>query len=81
MHTGIRRETQDRASLARRKGLSLILARRMNRVYPRAIRLVKQGGVDVRPLVPHPYPLEQIAAALTTAVAREGLKVVVHLSP
>jgi hypothetical protein len=30
--------------------------------------------------VTHHYPLDQIAAALTTAVAREGLKVVVHPS-
>jgi L-iditol 2-dehydrogenase len=72
--------TTFQASLARRKGLSLVLARRMNHVYPRAIRLVEQGHVDVRSVVTHHYPLDQIAAALTTAVARDGLKVVVHPS-
>jgi L-iditol 2-dehydrogenase len=73
--------TTFRASLARRKGLSLVLARRMNHTYPRAIRLVERGHVDVRSVVTHHYPLEQIAAALSTAVAREGLKVMVHPHP
>lgn len=66
------------ASLARRKGLTLALSRRMNDVYPRALRLVQQGLVDVTSVVTHHYPLEQVAEAFATAVARHGLKVVVH---
>jgi L-iditol 2-dehydrogenase len=72
--------TTFKASLARRKGLSLVLSRRMNHVYPRAIRLVEQGHIDVRSVVTHRYQLDEIDAALKTAVAREGLKVVVHPS-
>jgi L-iditol 2-dehydrogenase len=66
------------ASLARRKGLSLVLVRRMNHAYPRAIRLVQQGMIDVASIVTHRYPLDRVGEAFATAVAREGLKVVVE---
>jgi L-iditol 2-dehydrogenase len=66
------------ASLARRKGLTLVLARRMNVVYPRAIRLVEQGLVDPMSLVSHRFALADTAKAFDTAVARSGLKVVVE---
>jgi L-iditol 2-dehydrogenase len=65
------------AGAARRKGLTLRMARRMKEVYPRAIALVDHGGVDVRSLVTHTFPLEQAAEAFRAAVARVGLKVVV----
>ncbi len=70
--------TTFRASLARRKGLSLILARRMNETYPRAIRLVDQGLVDVASLVSDRYPLDATSEAFAAAVSRRGLKVVVE---
>lgn len=66
------------ASLARRKGLTLALSRRMNDVYPRATRLVERGLVDVSSLVTHRYPLERTGEAFATAAARDGLKVVVQ---
>jgi L-iditol 2-dehydrogenase len=66
------------ASLARRKGLSLILVRRMKDVYPRAIALVERGAVDVESLVTERFPLTDAAAAFATAVRRESLKVVVE---
>jgi L-iditol 2-dehydrogenase len=66
------------ASLARRKGLTLVLSRRMNVVYPRAIRLVEQGLVEPMSLVSHRFPLAETADAFDTAVARTGLKVVVE---
>ena len=66
------------AALARRKGLTLVTARRMGEVYPRAIDLATQGLVDLKPLVSDVFPLDQLPVALTTAVARTGLKVVVH---
>lgn len=66
------------ASLARRKGLTLVLVRRMNHAYPRAIRLVEQGLIDVSSIVTHRYPLERVDEAFSAAVAREGLKVVVE---
>jgi L-iditol 2-dehydrogenase len=66
------------ASLARRKGLTIKLVRRMKHVYPRAIRLVESGMVDVRPLVTHRFPLEEFDKAFSTAQRREGLKVIIE---
>jgi L-iditol 2-dehydrogenase len=70
--------TSFQASLARRKGLTLVLVRRMNEAYPRAIRLVAQGLVDVSSIVTHRYPLERAAEAFTVAADRKGLKVVIE---
>ena len=47
------------ASTARRKGLTIKLSRRMNRVYPDVIRLVEAGLVDVRSVVTASYPLSE----------------------
>jgi L-iditol 2-dehydrogenase len=65
------------ASVARRKGLTLALSRRMKHTYPRAIRLVESGRVDLRSIVTHHFPLEQAATAFAVAQRREGLKVIV----
>jgi L-iditol 2-dehydrogenase len=70
--------TSFQASLARRKGLTLVLVRRMNDAYPRAIRLAEQGLIDVSSIVTHRFPLERVADAFGVAAAREGLKVVVE---
>ena len=66
------------ASVARRKGLTIKMVRRMKNTYPRAIRLVSGGQVDVRSLVTHTFPLEQAAQAFETAERREGLKVIIN---
>jgi L-iditol 2-dehydrogenase len=66
------------ASVARRKGLTLMLVRRMKEVYPRATALVEAGLVDVRSVVSHRFPLTEVDDAFKTAVARQGLKVVVR---
>ena len=66
------------ASIARRKGLTLVLSRRMKHTYPRAIDLAARGLVDLGSLVTHRFPLSESKAAFSTAVAREGLKVVVE---
>jgi L-iditol 2-dehydrogenase len=66
------------AGTARRKGLTLVLSRRMGEVYPRAIALVASGRVDVRSLVSHRFPLTEVAAAYDAAVRRLGHKVIVE---
>jgi L-iditol 2-dehydrogenase len=70
--------TSFQASLARRKGLTLVLVRRMNEAYPRAIRLVEQGLIDVASIVTHRYPLDEVAQAFVVAADRQGLKVVIE---
>jgi L-iditol 2-dehydrogenase len=68
------------ASTARRKGLTIKLSRRMNRVYPETIRLVEAGLADVRSIVTASYPMSEHKAAFAAAAAREGLKVVISPS-
>ena len=68
------------ASTARRKGLTIKLSRRMNRVYPDVVRLVEAGLVDVRSVVTASYPLSEFKAAFDAASARVGLKVMVRPS-
>jgi L-iditol 2-dehydrogenase len=67
-------------SPARRKGLTFAMVRRMKEVYPRAMALVEGGLVDVRKVVSHRFPLTDVAVAFETAVARQGLKVIVEPS-
>ncbi len=66
------------ASTARRKGLSLVMVRRMRETYPRAIRAVT-GGVDVASLVTRRFPLEAAAEAFAWARDRTGLKTLVEV--
>jgi L-iditol 2-dehydrogenase len=56
------------ASTVRRKGLTIKLVRRMKHTYPRAIRLVQKGMVDVKSLVTHLFPLDRIADAFEMVV-------------
>jgi L-iditol 2-dehydrogenase len=72
--------TSFRASVARRKGITFMLVRRMKHTYPRAIQLVDEGKVEVRSLVTHRFPLEKTAEAFATAAKREGIKVIIEPS-
>jgi len=67
------------ASLARRKGLTIKLVRRMKHTYPRAIELVEKGLVDVQSIVTHRFPLEQAEEAFRVAERREGLKIIIDV--
>lgn len=73
-------QTSFSASTARRKGLTFKLSRRMKHTYPRALRLVESGKVDVRSLVTHRFPLTELQQAFEVAQRREGLKVIVEPS-
>ena len=64
------------ASTARRKGLTIAMARRMNDVYGRAIGLVAAGGFSLAPLVTERFGLASAGAAFGSAAKRNGLKVV-----
>jgi L-iditol 2-dehydrogenase len=65
------------ASLARRKGLTIAMVRRMNDVYTRAIALASRGVVSLEPLVSARFPLGDAHAAFSAAHGRAGLKVIV----
>jgi L-iditol 2-dehydrogenase len=65
------------ASVARRKGLTLKLVRRMKFTYPRAIQLVESGKVDLRALISHTIPMEAASEAFALATQRDGLKIVI----
>jgi L-iditol 2-dehydrogenase len=66
------------ASLARRKGLTIAMVRRMNEVYPRAIGLAAAGRVDLGPVVTDRYPLTEASLAFSVAARRAGLKVLIE---
>ncbi len=65
------------ASVARRKGLTIKMVRRMKFTYPRAIQLVESSKLDVRSLVTQVFPLDQAQQAFTRAQQREGLKIII----
>jgi len=66
------------ASLARRKGLTIAMVRRMNEVYPRAISLAARGVVDLGSVVTSRYGLGQVREAFSEGARRTGLKVIVE---
>jgi L-iditol 2-dehydrogenase len=72
-------KTSFSAAVARRKGLTIKLVRRMKHTYPRAIELVSKGLVDVRSIVTHSFPLTQASDAFRMAERRDGLKVIIEV--
>lgn len=78
---GIPREDQLEMhhSTARRKGLTILLSRRMKHTYPRAIGLVEQAKVDVKSLISHRFPLTQTpeAFALNADYRDHAIKVMI----
>jgi L-iditol 2-dehydrogenase len=73
-------QTSFPASLARRKGLTIVMARRMKETYPRAIDAVERGQVDLSSLVTHRFPLRQAQQAFAFARTRAGLKSVIDVT-
>ena len=70
------------ASTVRHKGLTIKVVRRMKHTYPRAIRLVQTGMVDVKPLATHQFPLERIDEAFELVAGyRDGvLRAMIQIS-
>jgi L-iditol 2-dehydrogenase len=66
------------AAVARRKGLTFAMVRRMNDTYPRAIALAT-AGVELDLLVTERHPLVEAAKAFGSAAERCGDKVVVDV--
>jgi L-iditol 2-dehydrogenase len=71
------------ASTVRHKGLTIKLVRRMKHTYPRAIRLVQAGLVDVEALVSHRLPLARAAEAFEMVAGYEDgvLRAVIQIEP
>jgi L-iditol 2-dehydrogenase len=68
-----------RATPAREKGLTLVMARRMKTQHLlRAIELVDDGLVDLGGLITARYPLRDGVAAFEALISRAGLKVVIQ---
>ncbi len=58
-------------SVARRKGLTIIMSRRMKHTYPRAIALATSGKVKLEELVSHRFTLSETAKAYASNMAYE----------
>jgi L-iditol 2-dehydrogenase len=71
-------QTRFQASVARRKGLTIAMVRRMNQTYPRAIGLAAARKVDLPSLVSHRFPLARAPEAFGVAARRSGLKVIIE---
>lgn len=69
-------------STVRRKGLTIRIARRMKHTYPRSIRLLNSGAVDLNRLISHRFPLEQTpeAFAMNTAYDDDVVKIIVDVT-
>jgi L-iditol 2-dehydrogenase len=67
------------AATARRKGLTLVLSRRMkDGDLARAAQLVARGDFSLDGLVTARYPLDEAAAAFAVLADRTGLKIVIE---
>lgn len=71
--------TSLRASLARRKEVTIVFSRRMlPDDLTRAVAAVGSGRLDLSGWVTHRYPLAEAESAFETLVGRRGIKVVVR---
>lgn len=70
-----------RHSTARRKGLTIRLARRMKHTYPRSIKLAQSGAVNLKAMVSHRFPLAQApqAFALNAGYQDNVVKVIIDV--
>jgi L-iditol 2-dehydrogenase len=66
------------ASTARRKGLTILICRRMKNTYPRAINLVAQGKINLGSLISHRFSFDNSKDAFLVAEKRVGIKVMIN---
>jgi L-iditol 2-dehydrogenase len=67
------------ASVARRKGLTIVVSRRMTAPdLDRAIALAADGRIELSSLITDRFPIDDAPAAFAALAARRGLKVVVQ---
>jgi L-iditol 2-dehydrogenase len=59
-----------KASVPRRKGLTVKFDRRMKHTYQRCIQFVEAGRVDIKPLATHHFPLERLVEAMELVISR-----------
>lgn len=71
-----------KASVARRKGLTINLVRRMKHTYPRAIRMVASGMLDISTLARPVLPLEKVVEAFEATSSRQAgvIRAVIQVS-
>ena len=69
-------------SVARRKGLTIRMSRRMKHVYPRSIKLAKSGAVNLNCVISHRFPLEKTpeAFAMNEAYQDDVIKVIIDIN-
>ena len=65
------------ASIARRKGLTIAIVRRMPEVYDRAVQLAARGVVDLKSVVSDRFDLDSCQEGFDYAAKRSGLKVLI----
>jgi L-iditol 2-dehydrogenase len=69
------------AALSRRKGLTLLVSRRMRaRHFPEAAEMTASGKVDLGAILSACYPIARVGEAFDALVAQSGLKLVVQPS-
>lgn len=67
-------------SVARRKGLTILMCRRMKNVYARCLQLVESGRVNVESMVTHRFPLSETPRAfeLNAKYQQEVVKIIIE---
>jgi L-iditol 2-dehydrogenase len=71
--------TSFKASTARRKGLTILISRRMRASdLKRAIELATKGDLELRSLITARYPIDGVSAAFDALSRYDGLKLVVE---
>lgn len=67
-------------SVARRKGLTILMSRRMKNVYARGLRLVESGKIDLEAMITHRFALSDTpgAFAMNAGYLQDVVKVIIE---